>query len=89
MGMTIHKINGIEIEVKSVLSVDDKTFRTCMSLIDIYGNNNDMTGMIIRFGRDGFEYIATPIYGDQEYEAAMYAKFNADTILKKEVNSDD
>lgn len=45
-------INGIEVEVKAGLFVDEKTFRTCMNLISIYAENNGIKGMIVDFGEE-------------------------------------
>lgn len=68
-------INGIEVEIKAGLFVDEKTFRTCMNLISIYAENNGIKGMIIRFD-DGLRDAAAiyEINDDRDiYEIMNYA----------------
>lgn len=46
---------GLSITVKAKFEVDEATVRTCINLLNIYGQSKDLAGMVIQFGEDGPE----------------------------------
>lgn len=45
-------IGEVSVEVKAGLTVDKKTFRTCMNLAAIHAENQGLKGMVVYFDRD-------------------------------------
>lgn len=68
-------IGEVSVEVKAGLSVDEQTFRTCMSLVAIHAWDEGLKGMVIGFSdsndRDG--YFIKPLETEEEVKAAFYA----------------
>lgn len=67
-------IGEVSVEVKAGLSVDERTFKTCMDLVSIYARNNGFDGMVVGFNepseRDNY-FIKTLMTGE-ETKAAFY-----------------
>lgn len=64
----------INVEVKAGLSVDKKTFRTCMDLVAIHAQNEGLKGMVVRFNDQDFDgYSIKPLTTEEEVNAALYA----------------
>lgn len=72
------KLNeDISVTVKAKVTIDDQTFRTCLNLIDIHMQNNNMTGMVIASGKYyGGNVGVTPLMTEDELNAAAMAKFH-------------
>lgn len=67
-------IGEVSVEVKAGLSVDEKTFRTCMNLVAIHAQNEGLKGMVVRFTDDFFEgYAIKPFETEEEVKAAFFA----------------
>lgn len=67
-------IGEINVEVKAGLSVDNKTFRTCMDLVAIHAQNEGLKGMVIKFNDEDFDgYSIKPLTTEEEVNAALYA----------------
>ena len=68
-------IGEVSLEVKAGLSVDERTFKTCMDLVSIYARNNGFDGMVVGFNdpseRDN--YFIKPLMTNKETKAAFYA----------------
>ena len=64
------------IEIRAKLVVDDKTFRTCLNLIDIYMQAHDTKGLVIASSEFGGEVGVTPLMTEDELSAAAMAKFH-------------
>lgn len=68
--------SGININVNATLSVDDRTFRTCMNLISIYAESRGIKGMVIKFDEnDGFGPTYKELMTDEEAEEALGIHF--------------
>ena len=65
---------GIEINVKASLSVDEETFKTCMSLIKIYfqSHHENLKGIVLRYSDAYSEPIITIVDNDVEMDRIMY-----------------
>lgn len=46
---------GISIKVTAKFEVDEATVRTCINLLNIYGLNKHLQGMVINFDEHGVE----------------------------------
>lgn len=44
---------GLNITLKAKFEVDEATVRTCLNLLNIYGQSKGLAGMVIQFGDDG------------------------------------
>lgn len=68
-------IGEVNVEVKAGLSVDERTFRTCINLIAIHAQNEGLKGIVVRFDDQFFEGCCIkPLETEEEVEAAFYAK---------------
>lgn len=69
----------LNIEVNARIVVDEKTFFTCLKLINIYGLQNDLSGMVLRFDDDPISCFSTPavqvLQTPDEVRIAMSAPF--------------
>lgn len=59
-------IGQVEVEVNANLSVSQNTFKTCMSLIAMYMNNNGNKVMVITCGEEFLAGYATQVFGTEE-----------------------
>lgn len=68
-------IGEVSVEVKAGLSVDERTFRTCMNLVSIYARNNGFDGMVVGFNDPGERdnYFIKRLMTNEETKAAFYA----------------
>lgn len=67
-------IGEVSVEVKAGLSVDKKTFRTCMDLVAIHAQNEGIEGMVVRFNDQDIDRCSIrPLMTEEEVEAAFYA----------------
>ena len=67
-------IGEVNVEVKAGLSVDKRTFRTCMDLVAIHAQNEGIKGMVVRFNDQDFDRCSIrPLMTEEEVEAALYA----------------
>ena len=83
--MTLNE--DINITVKANLVVDDQTFRTCLNLIDIHMQTNNVSGIVIASGKHhGGNVGVTPLLTEEELNAAAMAKFNIPVKNKEESN---
>lgn len=70
-------IGEVSVEVKAGLSVDEKTFRTCMNLAAIYANNKGLKGMVVFFNENDINgYIISPIETEEQCERILEAKID-------------
>lgn len=68
-------IGEVNVEVKAGLSVDKRTFRTCMDLVAIHAQNEGIKGMVVRFNDQDFDRCSIkPLMTEEEVEAASYAR---------------
>lgn len=68
-------IGEVSVEVKAGLSVDKRTFRTCMDLAAIHAQNEGIKGMVVRFNDQDFDRCSIrPLMTEEEVEAALYAR---------------
>lgn len=68
-------IGEVNVEVKAGLSVDKKTFRTCMDLVAIHAQSEGIKGMIVTFNACDFDrYSIRPLMTEEEVNAALYAR---------------
>lgn len=70
-------IGEVSVEVKAGLSVDEKTFRTCLNLISIYAENNGAKGIFVNLN-DGDYPLVKLIETDESLEAAAMAVFDTE-----------
>lgn len=74
MENTKNVIGEVSVEVKAGLSVDERTFRTCMNLIAIHAKNEGLKGMVVRFDDQFLEGCSIkPLETEEEVKAAFYA----------------
>lgn len=69
-------IGEVSVEVKAGLTVDKKTFRTCMNLAAIHAENQGLKGMVVFFDRndpDGYRLI--PLETEERCEKVWGAAF--------------
>ncbi len=67
-------IGEVNVEVKAGLSVDKRTFRTCMDLVAIHAQNEGIKGMVVRFNDQNFDrYSIKLLMTEEEVEVASYA----------------
>ena len=67
-------IGEVSVEVKAGLSVDERTFRTCLNLIAIHAQNEGLKGIVVRFDDQFFDGCSIkPLETEEEVEAALYA----------------
>ena len=67
-------IGEVSAEVKAGLSVDERTFRTCLNLISIHAQNEGLKGMVVRFDDQFFdECYVKPLETEEDVKAAFYA----------------
>lgn len=68
-------IGEVNVEVKAGLSVDKRTFRTCMDLIAIHSRNEGMKGMVVIFDDQFIDGCCIkPLETEEEVKAALYAR---------------
>lgn len=68
-------IGEVNVEVKAGLSVDKRTFRTCMDLIAIHAQSEGIKGMVVRFDdRDINGYSVKPLMTEEDVNADLYAR---------------
>lgn len=68
-------IGEVSVEVKAGLSVDERTFRTCLNLVAIHAQNEGLKGMIVRFDDPFLEGCSIkPLETEEEVKAAFYAR---------------
>lgn len=68
-------IGEVNVEVKAGLSVDKRTFRTCMDLVAIHAQNEGIKGMVVRFNDQDFDRCSIkPLMTEEEVKAASYAR---------------
>ena len=76
-------IGEVSVEVKAGLSVDERTFRTCLNLIAIHAQNEGLKGIVVGFNDSCFEGCSIkPLETEEELKAAFYA--TPDMFKKKE-----
>lgn len=72
----------LNIGIKTNLKVDDKTFYTCLKLLNIYGLQENLKGMVLRFDDDPINAFSGPVVQvlktDEEASRAMYSPFKED-----------
>lgn len=79
-------IGEVNVEVKAGLSVDKKTFRTCMDLIAIHARNEGLKGMVVRFDDQDIDRCSIkPLMTEEEIRAALYV--TPDMFKEKEDRS--
>lgn len=67
-------IGEVSVEVKAGLSVDERTFRTCINLIAIHAQNKGLKGMVVRFDDQFFDGChIKPLETEEKVKAAFYA----------------
>lgn len=67
-------IGEVSVEVKAGLSVDERTFRTCMNLVTIHAQNEGLKGMVVRFDDQFLEGCSIkPLETEEEVKAAFFA----------------
>lgn len=44
---------GLNVTLKAKIEVDEATVRTCLNLLNIYGQSKGLAGVVIQFGDDG------------------------------------
>lgn len=72
---------SVEVKVKAGLSVDEKTFRTCMNLVSVYAENHGIKGMIVQFNtewEDGYRFRI--IEDGRDVTKAMHMPFKSEEI---------
>lgn len=68
-------IGEVNVEVKAGLSVDKRTFRTCMDLVAIHAQNEGIKGMIVRFNDQDIDRCSIrPLMTEEEVNVALYAR---------------
>ena len=70
-------IGEVSVEVKAGLSVDEKTFRTCLNLISIYAENQGAKGIFVNLN-DGSYPLVKLIETDESLEAAQNVIFGTE-----------
>lgn len=76
-------IGEVSVEVKAGLSVDYKTFKTCMNLVAIYAMNGGFNGMVVRFDDNLYDgYTIKPLFTEDDTMASFLA--TPDVFKKKE-----
>lgn len=66
-------IDNIAVEIKATLSVDERTFKTCLDLISIRAKQAGFKGVILTMPEDDSHAInATPIYTEEGIKSAHY-----------------
>lgn len=66
-------IGEINVEVKAGLSVDKRTFRTCMDLVAIHAQNEGIKGMVVRFNDQDFDRCTIKLLmTEEDVETALY-----------------
>lgn len=79
-------IGEVNVEVKAGLSVDKRTFRTCMDLVAIHAQNEGLKGMVVRFNDQDFDRCSIrPLMTEEEVKAALYA---SPDMFKEKENED-
>lgn len=79
-------IGEVNVEVKAGLSVDKRTFGTCMDLVAIHAQNEGIKGMVVRFDdRDIDGYSIKPLMTEEDVNAALYARPD---MFKEKENED-
>lgn len=85
MNSTKNIIGEVNVEVKAGLSVDKKTFRTCMDLVAIHAQNEGIKGMVVRFNDQDFDRCSIRLLmTEEEIEAALYV--SPDMLKENESN---
>ena len=86
MNSTKNIIGEVNVEVKAGLSVDKKTFRTCLNLMAIHAQNEGLKGIVVRFDdRDIDGYSIKPLMTEEDVNAALYARPD---MFKEKENKD-
>ena len=70
-------IGEVSVEVKAGLSVDEKTFRTCLNLISIYAENQGAKGIFVNLNEGDYPLVKL-IETDESLEAAAMAVFDTE-----------
>lgn len=70
-------IGEVSVEVKASLSVDEKTFRTCLNLISIYAKNQGAKGIFVNLN-EGDRPLVKLIETDESLEAAQNVIFGTE-----------
>lgn len=70
-------IGEVSVEVKAGLSVDEKTFRTCLNLISIYAENQGAKGIFVNLNDGGYPLVKL-IKTDESLEAAQNVIFDTE-----------
>lgn len=79
-------IGEVNVEVKAGLSVDKRTFRTCMDLVAIHAQNEGIKGMIVRFNDQDIDRCSIrPLMTEEEVNTALYARPD---MFKEKENKD-
>lgn len=69
-------IGEVSVEVKAGLTVDKKTFRTCMNLAAIHAENQGLKGMVVFFDRGGSDgYSIIPLETEERCAKVYGAAF--------------
>lgn len=69
-------IGEVSVEVKAGLSVDKKTFRTCMDLVAIHAQNEGIKGMVVFFDMNDREgYRTIPLETEEQTSRVWDAAF--------------
>ena len=86
MEMKNNIIGEVSVKVEAALSVDEKTFQTCMNLISIYAENKGLHGCVIDF----MSYDPGILWcsSGEECDAARHAVYKTRCDRKKESNND-
>ena len=74
-----NSISKVSVEVKANLTVDRKTFETCMNLAAIHAENQGLKGMVVFFDicdMDGYNII--PLETDESCKKVRDAAFGRD-----------
>ena len=65
-GNNMNVIGEVSVEVKAGLTVDKKTFKTCMNLAAIHADNQGLKGMVVFFNREDPDgYLMMPLETDE------------------------
>lgn len=79
-------IGEVNVEVKAGLSVDKRTFRTCMDLVAIHAHNEGIKGMNVRFNDQDIDRCSIrPLMTEEEVNTVLYARPD---MFKEKENKD-
>lgn len=86
MEMKNNIIGEVSVKVEAALSVDERTFQTCMNLISIYAKNKGLPGGVINF--HPYDPSIHWCKSDEECDAAIHAIYDTRHGGKKESNNE-